>query len=129
MGYYFYSLRKRNKKKEKEGEEETKQIFYKNKKKIYIKIVLSVPRGWNVTPPGSFFLSLALGELWELRKKTYNRLTSLANNALKAQSSLSLSLSLCVCLSLFKKSMASKRTKNTHTHTHTHTQIIIFQLH
>ena len=63
-------------------------------------------------------LSLALSlfdsrELWELQE-TYNRLTSLTNNALKAERSTELcALSLS---SLFKKSMAfPKRTKNTNT--------------
>lgn len=75
-------------------------------------IVLFVPRGWNVTPPGSF--SLALSESCGSYGETYNRLTSLANNALKAQSSLSLSLS----VSLQKVNGFQKNKKYTHTHTH-----------
>ena len=72
----------------------------------------SVPRGWNVTPPGSLSLSESCGSYGE----TYNRLTSLANNALKAQSSLLLSLSLSV--SLQKVNGFQKNKKYTHTHTH-----------
>jgi hypothetical protein len=47
-------------------EKETRRQKGKKKQNRYFirikKIVLSVPRGWNVTPPGSFFLSLSLSE-------------------------------------------------------------------
>ena len=83
----------------------------------------SVPRGWNVTPPGSLSLSESCGSYGE----TYNRLTSLANNALKAQSSLLLSLSLSLCLS--SKSQWLTKEQKIHTHTHTHTENDNISLH
>ena len=55
---------------------------------------------------------------------SYNRLTSLANNALKAEREYSNSAALSLSLLLSSKSQwLPKRTKNTHTH-----KIIIFQL-